>query len=112
MRSIFTVAALVGVLAACGPTPTSNEFDGDPSVTVNTHDAISIPAAKVLDASGKAIEGQKVTWSVEPDTIAKIDEAAGKIVPLADGEARRKLRRDAQRRCDGRLRGLSRRPYE
>lgn len=87
MRSIFAVATLVAILAACGPTPTSIEFDGDPSATVNTLDALTLPAAKVLDASGKSIEGQKVTWTVTPDNIAQVDVAAGKIVPLADGVA-------------------------
>ena len=79
--------SLLALLLACGgPTATSIALEGDAAKTVHTTDALALNPAKVLDAEGKELaEAPAVTWTVTPDTVAKIDGT--NIVPLANGEA-------------------------
>lgn len=73
-------------LIACSPEPASIKFDGEATVTVHTMDAVAVNKATVLDKDGKALEPQPaVSWSVTPDTVAKLDGA--KVTPVAAGEA-------------------------
>lgn len=77
---------IASLLLGCAPAPASIKFDGEATVTVNTLDATPVNKATVLDKDGKAIDPQPaVTWSVTPDTVAKLDGA--KVVPVASGEA-------------------------
>lgn len=79
------VTILLALLVGCAPQPASIKLEGE-SVTVHTLDAVSAPKAEVLDASGAAIDPQPaVTWSVTPDTVAKLE--GDKVVPVAAGEA-------------------------
>lgn len=78
----FTLALL-----ACTPEPASIKFDGAESITVNTLDAVVVSKATVLDKDGKALDPQPTpTWSVSPDTVAKLE--GDKVVPVASGEAK------------------------
>lgn len=88
MRPVLTIATLVALLAACGPTPKEIAFDADPSATVHTLDAVTLPAAKVLDTSGNPMADAKIAWSVEPEGVATIDAATGTLTPTADGEVK------------------------
>ncbi len=79
---MFALLALI----ACSPEPASIKFDGEATVTVHTMDAVDVSKATVLDKDGKALEPQPaVSWSVTPDTVAKLDGA--KVTPVAAGEA-------------------------
>lgn len=79
---MFALLALV----ACSPEPASIKFDGEPTVTVHTMDAVAVNKATVMDKDGKALEPQpQIAWSVTPDTVAKLDGA--KVTPVAAGEA-------------------------
>jgi hypothetical protein len=76
---------LVALLTGCAPSPASIKLEGEPTVTVHALDAVALEKASVLDANGAAIEGQTVTWTVTPDTIAKLE--GDKVTPIANGEA-------------------------
>lgn len=79
---MFALLALI----ACSPEPASIKFDGEPTVTVHTMDAVAVNKATVMDKDGKALEPQpQIAWSVTPDTVAKLDGA--KVTPVAAGEA-------------------------
>lgn len=80
------MVALLALFVGCAPTPASIKFDGDAKVTVNKLEQVDVLKATVLDADGKAIEPQPaLTWSVTPDTVAKLEGA--KVAPVANGEA-------------------------
>jgi hypothetical protein len=79
------MVALLALLA-CSPEPASIKFDGEPTVTVHTLDAVGVQKATVLDADGKAIEPQpQLTWSVNPPAVAKLE--GDKVTPVANGES-------------------------
>ena len=74
-------------LLACTPEPASIKFEGADSITVNTLDVVAVSKATVLDKDGKALDPQPtLTWSVSPDSVAKLDGA--KVTPVASGEAK------------------------
>jgi hypothetical protein len=78
---------LVLSLIACSPEPASIKFEGADTITVHTLDAVDVSKTSVLDKDGKALEPQPaVTWSVSPDSVAKLDGA--KVTPVASGEAK------------------------
>ncbi len=78
---------IVLALLACTPEPASIKFEGADSITVNTLDAVDVSKATVLDKDGNALDPQPtVTWSVTPDTVAKLDGA--KVTPVGAGEAK------------------------
>jgi hypothetical protein len=80
------MVALLALLVGCTPEPASIKFDGEAKVTVNKLEAVPVLKATVLDADGKAIDPQPaLTWSVSPDTVAKLD--GDKVSPVASGEA-------------------------
>jgi hypothetical protein len=80
------MVALLALFVGCAPTPASIKFDGDAKVTVHKLDQVDVLKATVLDADGKAIEPQpSLTWSVGPDTVAKLEGA--KVAPIGNGDA-------------------------
>ena len=80
------IVLLATLFTACSPEPATIKFDGEPTVTVNTMDAVDVSKATVLDKDGKALEPQPaLAWSVTPATVAKLDGA--KVTPVAAGEA-------------------------
>lgn len=83
------VALLALVLTGCAPTPASIKFDGEPTATVHTMDAVAVKKATVLDAEGKALDPQppmtELTWAVTPATVATLDKAM--VTPVGNGEA-------------------------
>ncbi len=82
------VALLALALTGCSPTPASIKFDGEPTATVHTLDAVPVKKATVLDADGKALEPQPTTelsWSVTPATVATLDKA--NVKPVGNGDA-------------------------
>lgn len=80
------IVLLATLLTACSPEPANIKFDGEATVTVNTMDAVDVSKATVLDKDGKALEPQPaLSWSVTPDTVAKLDGA--KVTPVGAGEA-------------------------
>ena len=83
------VALLALVLTGCAPTPSSIKFDGEPTATVHTLDAVAVKKATVLDAEGKALDpqppGTELTWAVTPATVATLDKAM--VTPVGNGEA-------------------------
>lgn len=78
---------IIGLLAGCGETPAKINFAGEPVTTVHTTDAVPVNAATVVTAEGTALATQPaVTWTVTPDTVAKLE--GDKIIPVADGDAK------------------------
>jgi len=83
MLTAFLAASFIG----CQPQPASITFEGEPLVTVNTLDALPLKKANVLDKAGKPIaQAPKITWTVTPETVAKLDGEKA-VKPLANGEA-------------------------
>lgn len=80
------IALVAAMLIGCAPQPASIKFDGEPTVTVHTLDAVAVNKATVLDTDGKAIEPQPaLTWKVSPDTVAKLETT--NVTPVGNGEA-------------------------
>lgn len=81
------ISILVALLVACGgPTPASIKLDGEQAKVVHSVDPVAVNAASVLDAEGNALHEQPaVTWTVTPDTVAKLD--GSNIVPVGNGDA-------------------------
>lgn len=81
------VALLALALTGCAPTPASISFEGGPTVTVHSLDAVAVSKATVKDADGKALEPQPtdLTWSVNPATVATLDKTM--VKPVGNGEA-------------------------
>lgn len=80
------IALVAAMLIGCAPQPASIKFDGEPTVTVHTLDAVAVNKATVLDKDGKAIEPQPaLTWKVSPDTVAKLETT--NVTPVGNGEA-------------------------
>jgi len=81
------IALLALVLTGCAPTPASIKFDGEPTVTVHSMDAVALKKATILDAEGKAIEPQPagLTFAVTPATVATLDKTM--VTPAGAGEA-------------------------
>jgi hypothetical protein len=78
---------LVGLLAGCGQTPADITFDGEPTATVHTTDPVAVQKATVVDKDKKALATQpKLTWTVTPDSVAKLDGT--NVVPVANGDAK------------------------
>lgn len=81
------MVALLALLVGCAPEPASIKFDGEPTVTVHTLDAVEVAKATVLDANGKALEPQptNLTWTVNPPAVATLEGT--QVKPVASGEA-------------------------
>ncbi len=83
------VALLALTLTGCAPTPASIKFDGEPTATVHTLDAVAVKKATVLDADGKALDPQpaatELSWSVTPATVATLDKT--NVKPVGNGDA-------------------------
>jgi hypothetical protein len=80
------ISVLVALIACGGPTPASIKLDGDQAKIVHSTDAVAVNAATVLDAEGAALAEQPaVTWTVTPETVAKLD--GSNIVPVGNGDA-------------------------
>jgi hypothetical protein len=77
---------LFSLLVGCSPEPASIKFNGEPTMTVHTLDAVDVEKATVMDKDGKALDPQPtVSWTVNPPTVAKLDGA--KVVPVGNGDA-------------------------
>lgn len=81
------VALLALALTGCSPTPASIKFDGEPTATVHTLDAVAVKKATVLDADGKPLDPQPtdLSWSVNPATVATLDKT--NVKPVGNGDA-------------------------
>ncbi len=79
--------ALLALLVGCAPTPASIKFDGEPTVTVHSLDAVAVKKATVLDAEGKALDPQPadIKWNVTPATVATLDKS--NVKPVGNGDA-------------------------
>ena len=78
--------SILSLLVACSPSPASIKLDGEAAMNAYSTDPIAVEHATVLADDGTALDPQPaVTWTVTPDTVAKLD--GDKVVPLANGEA-------------------------
>lgn len=81
------MTSILAMLVGCGQTPAAVTFEGDATVTATTNAPLPVHKATVVDASKKALATQPaVTWTVSPDTVAKLD--GDKVVPVGNGEAK------------------------
>ncbi len=82
------VALLLTFLAGCGQTPAAIKFTPPGPVTVHNKDATDIAKATVVDDKGQPLAEQpKLTWTVTPETVARL-EGDSKVVAVGNGEAK------------------------
>lgn len=80
---------LITLLVACGgPTPAAVTFTGEQTVMAHTNAPIAVNKATVIDADKKPLAEQPkdLTWTVTPDSVAKLDGT--NIIPVGNGEAK------------------------
>ena len=82
------VAFLLSFLIGCGQTPSDIKFDPAGPVTVHKKDAMDLAKATVVDDKGQPLAEQpKLTWTVTPETVARLDGGT-KIAAVGNGEAK------------------------
>ncbi|MFH1468046.1 MAG: Ig-like domain-containing protein [Pseudomonadota bacterium] len=85
MRSVILMALMLGACAK--PDPASIKYEEGTKITLfGIEESTALPEVAALDATGKPIPGARITWTVDPPTVATITPE-GNVQALADGTA-------------------------